>query len=71
VLIVEALEDENELNLNCGLEDEWIYLFEYATLPALQGSLEEWFGRYNHWRPHEKTRQPDSRRRLSGNARNS
>jgi putative transposase len=33
---------------------ERIYLFEHATLPALHGSLEEWFERYNHWRPHEK-----------------
>jgi putative transposase len=33
---------------------ERIYLFEHGTLPALRGSLEEWFDRYNHWRPHEK-----------------
>jgi putative transposase len=33
---------------------ERIYLFEHATLPVLRGSLEEWFDRYNHWRPHEK-----------------
>ena len=33
---------------------ERIYLFEHATLPALHGSLAEWFERYNHWRPHEK-----------------
>lgn len=33
---------------------ERIYLFEHSTLPALQNSLEEWFDRYNHWRPHEK-----------------
>ena len=33
---------------------ERIYLFEHATLPDLHGSLEEWFERYNHWRPHEK-----------------
>jgi putative transposase len=33
---------------------EQIYLFEHSTLPALQNSLEEWFDRYNNWRPHEK-----------------
>jgi putative transposase len=33
---------------------ERVYLFEHATLPALHGSIEEWFDRYNHWRPHEK-----------------
>ena len=32
---------------------ERIYLFEHATLPALRESLEEWFNRYNDWRPHE------------------
>jgi putative transposase len=32
-----------------------INFFEYATLPTLHGSLEEWFDRYNHWRPHEKS----------------
>jgi putative transposase len=33
---------------------ERIYLLEHGTLPALQESLEVWFDRYNHWRPHEK-----------------
>ena len=33
---------------------ERIYLFEHGTLPALRESLEVWFDRYNHWRPHEK-----------------
>ena len=33
---------------------ERIYLFEHGTLPSLRDSLEEWFDRYNHWRPHEK-----------------
>jgi len=33
---------------------ERIYLFEHCTLPGLRGSLEEWFDRYNNWRPHEK-----------------
>jgi transposase InsO family protein len=28
------------------------YLFEHSTLPALRESLEEWFDRYNNWRPH-------------------
>ncbi len=32
---------------------EEIYLKEHATLPALSKGLEEWFKRYNHWRPHE------------------
>jgi putative transposase len=31
---------------------ERIYLFEHSTLPALSDSLEEWFDRYNNWRPH-------------------
>ena len=33
---------------------ERIYLFEHGTLPALRESLEVWFDRYNHWRPHER-----------------
>jgi putative transposase len=33
---------------------ERIYLFEHGTLPTLRKSLEVWFDRYNHWRPHEK-----------------
>ena len=32
---------------------ERIYLFEHSTLPGLRASLEEWFDRYNNWRPHE------------------
>jgi putative transposase len=30
-----------------------IYIKEYATLPALRSGLEDWFGRYNNWRPHQ------------------
>jgi putative transposase len=33
---------------------ERIYLFEHSTLPSLHENLEEWFDRYNNWRPHEK-----------------
>ena len=29
-----------------------IYLKEHASLGALRGGLEEWFQRYNEWRPH-------------------
>jgi putative transposase len=32
---------------------EEIYLKEHATIPCLQRGLEAWFGRYNHWRPHQ------------------
>lgn len=30
------------------------FYLERTTLPALRGSLEEWFESYNNWRPHEK-----------------
>ena len=33
---------------------ERIYLLEHSPLPALSESLEEWFERYNNWRPHER-----------------
>jgi transposase InsO family protein len=29
-----------------------------ATLPGLRGSLEDWFDRYNNWRPHERLGNP-------------
>lgn len=32
---------------------EEIYLREHATLPALRRGLEDWFERYNTWRPHQ------------------
>jgi putative transposase len=32
---------------------EEIYLKEHATIPGLQRGLQEWFKRYNHWRPHQ------------------
>jgi len=32
---------------------EHIYLFEHPTIIELCAGLEEWFERYNHWRPHE------------------
>ena len=32
---------------------EEIYLKEYSTLPALEAGLEQWFDRYNTWRPHQ------------------
>jgi putative transposase len=32
---------------------EEIYLYEHATLIALQAGLLRWFTRYNTWRPHE------------------
>jgi putative transposase len=32
---------------------EEIYLKEHATIPALHGGLDAWFGRYNDWRPHQ------------------
>ena len=32
---------------------ERIYLFEHNTVPELRTSLDEWFDRYNHWRPHQ------------------
>jgi len=32
---------------------EEIYLKEHATIPALHGGLDTWFGRYNDWRPHQ------------------
>ena len=32
---------------------EEIYLREHATLPALRLGLENWFERYNTWRPHQ------------------
>ena len=31
---------------------EHIYLFEHATIIELCQGLEQWFERYNHWRPH-------------------
>ncbi len=31
---------------------ENIYLFEHPTIIELCAGLEEWFERYNHWRPH-------------------
>ena len=31
---------------------EEIYLKEHATVLGLERGLREWFGRYNHWRPH-------------------
>ena len=37
-----------------SVKHERIYLFEHSTLSALRESLEEWFDRYNNWRPHEK-----------------
>lgn len=32
---------------------EEIYLRQHATLPELRAGLEEWFCRYNRWRPHQ------------------
>lgn len=32
---------------------EEIYLKEHATIPELRRGLDEWFERYNHWRPHQ------------------
>lgn len=32
---------------------EEIYLKEHSTLPALEAGLDEWFNRYNTWRPHQ------------------
>jgi putative transposase len=32
---------------------EEIYLKEHATIPVLRKGLNEWFKRYNHWRPHQ------------------
>ena len=32
---------------------EEIYIKEHATLPALRCGLEDWFSRYNEWRPHQ------------------
>lgn len=32
---------------------EEIYLKEHSTLPALESGLQEWFSRYNTWRPHQ------------------
>lgn len=32
---------------------ERVYLFEHSTVPELRTSLDEWFVRYNHWRPHQ------------------
>jgi putative transposase len=32
---------------------ERVYLFEHGTVPELRTSLDEWFVRYNHWRPHQ------------------
>ncbi len=32
---------------------EEIYLKEHATIPVLHAGLEDWFSRYNDWRPHE------------------
>lgn len=32
---------------------EEIYLKEHSTLPALEAGLDEWFDRYNTWRPHQ------------------
>jgi putative transposase len=32
---------------------EEIYIKEHATLPALRCGLENWFSRYNEWRPHQ------------------
>jgi putative transposase len=32
---------------------EEIYIKEHATLPALRSGLENWFFRYNEWRPHQ------------------
>ena len=32
---------------------EEVYLKEHSTLPALEGGLDEWFNRYNTWRPHQ------------------
>jgi hypothetical protein len=31
-----------------------VFIERHGTPPALRGSLEEWFDRYNHWRPYEK-----------------
>ena len=30
-----------------------IYIKEHATLPAFRRGLEDWFFRYNEWRPHQ------------------
>ena len=32
---------------------EEIYVREHATIPVLRAGLEDWFGRYNTWRPHQ------------------
>lgn len=36
-----------------SLKYEEIYLREHTTVPQLESGLEEWFERYNVWRPHE------------------
>lgn len=36
-----------------SVKHERVYLFEHSTIPELRASLEEWFARYNHWRPHQ------------------
>ena len=35
-----------------SLKHEDVYVHEYATLPILESGLENWFTRYNEWRPH-------------------
>ena len=32
---------------------EEIYLKEYGSVDALERGLDEWFERYNSWRPHQ------------------
>ncbi len=36
-----------------SLKYEDVYLKDYADLHELEQGLERWFGRYNHWRPHQ------------------
>jgi putative transposase len=47
---------------------EEIYLREHATLPELRAGLEEWFCRYNRWRPHQAlgNRTPEEVYRVDG-----